>query len=83
MNKQVKFHPPKSPAFNAGEIWMSSSGAKVEIIGVEPWTVCTGKWDYQVIYWTDLDKTHQCNKNAWSFQVRYEHQADHYARGKK
>lgn len=76
MNGAKKFHSPDGPAFNPGEIWIGSGGHKVEIIRVERYGV--DKWDVDVYYWIPMDERRsvEWNKNAWSFQVRYEHQAD-------
>jgi hypothetical protein len=72
MNGAKKFHSPDGPAFNEGEVWEGSSKSKVVIIRTERYGV--DKWDVDV-YYTQVDGS-TCNKNAWSFQVRYEHQAD-------
>jgi hypothetical protein len=76
MNGAKKFHNPDGPAFNAGEVWEGSSRCKVEIIRTERYGV--DKWDVDVFYWVPMDERRsvECRKNAWSFQVRYQHQAD-------
>lgn len=73
MNGAKKFHSPNGPAFNKGEIWVAcdGSGIVVEIQNIERWG--TDKWDVDVYYTSQSLVFH---KNAWSFQVRYEHQAD-------
>jgi hypothetical protein len=72
MNGAKKFHSPEGPAFNAGEVWEGSTRSKVVIIRTERYNV--GKWDVDV-YYTQADGS-EWNKNAWSFQVRYQHEAD-------
>jgi hypothetical protein len=72
MNGKVKFHPAKSPAFNEGEVWVDSTGRKVEIIDVQHFG--DGKFDGQVFYKCDIGSVY--NKDVWNFQVRYTHQAD-------
>lgn len=74
MNGAKKFHSPDGPAFNSGEVWNSSSGSSesVTVQNVERWGV--EKWDVDVYYSTESGQRNM--KNAWSFQVRYEHLAD-------
>lgn len=78
MNGQKKFHSPDGPAFNEGEVWHSTDGHKVTIWKTVRYGV--DKWDVDVHYWVgfrdDPRRSVECVKNAWSFQVRYEHQAD-------
>jgi hypothetical protein len=81
MNGAKKFHKATGPAFNAGEVWIGNGGlAKVEIVSVKKYPAATSNHtsDYEVTYKTDPlnnpDKIHQ--KDAWNFQVRYEHVAD-------
>ncbi|QNO00323.1 hypothetical protein QGX21_gp096 [Pseudomonas phage phiPsa315] len=76
MNGAKKFHKPESPAFNEGETWVGSSGGKVTIHKVVRYGV--DKWDADIYYWSPMDERRsvECHKNAWSFQVRYQHQAD-------
>jgi len=74
-----KFRKWNSPAFNEGEIWVSSTGSRVKIISVVKYPGATGQYssDYEVTYFTDADKcdiTH--SKDCWNFQVRYEHCSD-------
>lgn len=71
MNGAKKWHSPDGPAFNEGEVWEAVGGHKVTILRTERYGV--DKWDVDV-YYTSHKMTHR--KNAWSFQVRYEHQAD-------
>jgi hypothetical protein len=76
MNGEKKFHNPDGPAFNAGEVWVSSEGARVAIHRTERYGV--DKWDVDVFYWVPMDarRSVECSKNAWAFQVRYQHKAD-------
>ena len=77
MNGAKKLHSPDGPAFAYGEVWRSVAGnAKVEIVGVNRYGV--DKWDVDVFYWykPDGETKVYCQKNAWSFQVRYQHIAD-------
>lgn len=78
MNGAKKFHHPDGPAFNAGEVWVAADGTnyKVEIHRTERYGV--DKWDVDVFYWVPMDERRsvELSKNAWSFQVRYQHQAD-------
>lgn len=75
MNGAKKFHKPESPAFNPGERWIGSSGVVAEILRVERYGV--DKWDADVFYYyPTLEGGREVHKNAWSFQVRYQHQAD-------
>lgn len=78
MNGAKKFHNPDGPAFNAGEIWVGSSNYPVEIIRTERYGV--DKWDVDVFYWATIsgseNRSVEIRKNAWAFQVRYQHKAD-------
>lgn len=75
MNGAKKFHNPEGPAFNAGEIWEGSTRSKVVISHTERYNV--DKWDVDVFYYYQSDETQRIvRKNAWGFQVRYQHQAD-------
>lgn len=75
MNGTKKFHNPDGPAFNEGEIWYSASGVKARIERIERWGL--GKWDADVYYSFPVVGNDQLVvKNAWSFQVRYQHEAD-------
>ena len=73
MNGAKKFHSPDGPAFNKGEVWEAcdGSGVTVEIDYTERWG--TEKWDVDVLYTCGNSKF---VRNAWAFQVRYQHQAD-------
>lgn len=75
MNGAKKFHNPDGPAFNPGEVWEGVGGHKVVIKATKRfgWT----KWDVDV-YYEYLDNPQEIGfkKDAWNFQVRYEHQAD-------
>lgn len=72
MNGQKKFHPATGPAFAEGEVWYGSSGSKVTIMSVRKYG--DAKWDYEIKYMQSNNTV--STKNAWSFQVRYEHAAD-------
>lgn len=76
MNGAMKFHSPDGPAFNAGERWVGSSGTPVTIHKVVRYGV--DKWDVDVFYWYPMDERRSVEscKNAWAFQVRYQHTAD-------
>lgn len=75
MNGHVKLHKPESPAFNKGERWYSSDGFCACIERVERYGV--DKWDVDVYYTNpNVGNGRLAVKNAWSFQVRYQHQAD-------
>lgn len=52
MNGKIKFHKATSPAFNQGEIWVCSSGYKVEVVSVRKYPGATGDHmsDYGVTY---------------------------------
>jgi hypothetical protein len=72
MNGNVKFHKANGPAFNPGEVWVSSSGCKCQIDSVRKFG--DDKWDYEVTcVYPDGAKF---SKDAWNFQVRYQHVAD-------
>lgn len=85
MNGRIKFHKANGPAFAPGQRWVAPP-LEVFIELVRPYARINGKWDYEVTYYwfehsltPDGDivitrKTH--SKNAWSFQVRYTHEAD-------
>lgn len=75
MNKNSKFHSPDGPAFNEGEVWISASGSRATILYSKRWG--PEKWDVDIFY-TNLENR-TISKNAWSFQVRYVHQADYVA----
>lgn len=80
MNGARKFHKATGPAFNPGEVWVSSCGIRVEIVSVRKYPRATSNHtsDYGVTYKTDPvnnpERLHE--KDAWNFQVRYTHQAD-------
>ena len=74
MNGAKKFHSADGPAFNEGEVWFPASGGKSVVIIQRTERYGVDKWDVDV-YYTQIDGS-TCHKNAWSFQVRYEHQAD-------
>ena len=74
MNGAKKFHSPDGPAFNKGEQWSAGSGDGPVIERVERYG--PAKWDVDV-YYTQTDGT-TVRKNAWSFQVRYQHIADRF-----
>lgn len=73
MNGHKKFHKANGPAFAPGEKWESVSGKiRCEIVSVRKFG--DGKWDYEVTYKYEDGVQH--SKDAWNFQVRYEHAAD-------
>lgn len=81
MNGKIKFHKATGPAFAVGEIWVGSSGHKVEIVSVRKYPGATSDHtsDYGVTYKVNTvsdnpELTHE--KDCWNFQVRYTHQAD-------
>jgi hypothetical protein len=51
MNHTIKFHKPTSPAFNPGEVWVSSCGVRVEIS-----LVMHRSGNYEVTYFTEPEK---------------------------
>lgn len=73
-----KFRKWNSPAFNKGEVWLSSTGSRVYIIDVVRYPAATGEHssDYEVTYYTDDTKSYTYSKDCWNFQVRYSHWAD-------
>lgn len=72
MNGAKKFHKANGPAFFPGEIWQGSGKFPVTIASVRKFG--TDKWDYEVTY-TD-DRCILMTKDAWNFQIRYQHIAD-------
>jgi hypothetical protein len=76
MNGTKKFHKPTGPAFNAGEVWFSVSGnIRVVILGVRKYANGGNEIsDYAVRY--DNGVGVEVEKDAWNFQVRYQHDAD-------
>lgn len=76
MNGAKKFHSPDGPAFNPGEIWVGSSGEAVEVYATQRYGI--DKWDVDVYYTPHGPNAAEIGyrKNAWSFQVRYQHKAD-------
>lgn len=74
MNGAKKFHKANGSAFNAGEQWVGSSGHKCTIVSVRQYVGCIGKWDYDVTY--VYEDGSQSTKDAWNFQIRYQHIAD-------
>ena len=73
VNGAKKFHSPDGPAFNAGEKW-NSGRFEVEVLRTVRYGV--DKWDIDVYYFYPDRPDQEVHKNAWSFQVRYQHQAD-------
>ncbi|ALA12023.1 hypothetical protein BIZ94_gp043 [Pseudomonas phage vB_PaeM_MAG1] len=77
MNGAQKFHSPDGPAFSRGEVWVSCEGFEVEILEAERYG--PRKWDVSVYYvqrlWKDANDA-VFVKDAWNFQVRYQHQSD-------
>lgn len=78
MNGNKKFHKANGPAFSIGEEWVSGT-TQCKIIAVRKFG--EGKWDYEVTYQYDNGVTH--SKDAWCFQVRYEHVADEFITNRK
>lgn len=78
MNRVVKFRKPTSPAFLPGEKW-KGSGTTCEIVAVTKFG--DGKWDYFVFYRQYSGTIYY--KDAWNFQLRYEHVSDHIDRTSK
>jgi len=80
MNGTRKFHKATGPAFLAGEKWYGISGKfAVTIVSVRKYPGATSDHtsDYGVVYeWMENGVVVQHEKDAWNFQVRYEHQAD-------
>lgn len=75
MNGTVKFHKANGPSFNPGEIWTANGGKiSAKIVSVRKFGA--GKWDYEVTYQYPTGELH--SKDAWNFQVRYQHQADNF-----
>lgn len=75
MNGAKKFHNPSGPAFNEGQIWISSCGVVARIEKTERYGV--DKWDVKVYYSSPVAPGSALGcKDAWNFQVRYRHQAD-------
>ena len=75
----TKFRKWNSPAFNDGEIWVSSSGIKVRIISVSKHPGAKGNHSssYEVTYCVDAEKCDEIySKDCWNFQVRYSHWSD-------
>jgi hypothetical protein len=79
MNHAKKFHKATGPAFNPGEQW-DGVGCSVEIVSVRKYTndQSTNEiGDYAVTYqWLERGVMVQHTKDAWNFQVRYQHVAD-------
>lgn len=73
MNGKRKFHKPNGLAFAVGQEWRGISGNfKCFIDSVTKFG--SGKFDYTVAYHYEDGST--AEKDAWSFQVRYQHVAD-------
>lgn len=73
MNGDIKWHKANGPAFAPGEQWRSVSGnIRCEIVSVSKFG--PDKWDYLVTYKYPDGGGH--TKDAWNFQVRYQHIAD-------
>jgi len=76
MNGAKKFHKPTGPAFHEGQLWVGSGNVKCWIVKVEKYPNHSGIYtsDYEVTYkYTDGKES---KKDAWNFQVRYQHIAD-------
>jgi hypothetical protein len=87
MNGKIKFHKATGPAFAQGEVWVSASGVKVEIVSVRKYIGATTDHssDYSVTYKTDPNNKPDLTgkTDGWNFQLRYTHQADVGLKGKK
>ena len=75
MNGAKKFHKATGPAFNKGEIWIGSSGSKVVIDSVDCFDSIPVHTSDCVVEYKQSDGS-TCRKDAWNFQVRYQHIAD-------
>lgn len=79
MNGKIKFHKATGPAFNVGEIWVSTAGVQVEVVSVAKYPKATENpiVDYIVTYRNTVDgSVHE--KDAWNFRARYNHLADSF-----
>lgn len=80
MNGAKKWHKATGPAFLAGETWYGKAGKfSVSIVSVRKYPGATSDYtsDYGVTYeWLENGQVVQHEKDAWNFQVRYQHQAD-------
>lgn len=79
MDNMTKFRKWNSPAFNEGEVWVSSSGVKVRIISVSKYPAAKSNHSssYEVTYYVDAEKCDEIHsKDCWNFQVRYSHISD-------
>lgn len=75
----AKFRKWNSPAFNEGELWVSSTGGKVRIVSVSKYPAAKSNHssDYEVTYYVDAEKCDKIHsKDCWNFQVRYSHISD-------
>ena len=72
MNGAKKWHKAAGPAFIPGEKWYSSNCHAVYIVCRREWV--QGAWEWQITYQDELGNRYE--KDAWNFQVRYQHQAD-------
>jgi hypothetical protein len=75
---QAKFRKALSPAFNKDELWISSSGTKCWIVSVEKYKGCKDEHSssYEVTYRYSNTNGDISKKDAWNFQVRYQHYSD-------
>ena len=84
MNGTKKWHKANGPAFNPGEQWFGiSSKFPVTIVSVRKYlfasTDSNHTSDYGVTYeWVQNGTVVRHEKDAWNFQVKYEHIADRY-----
>ena len=84
MNGTKKWHKATGPAFYPGEEWVGTRGHRVRIVSVRKYPGASPESnhtsDYGVTYeWVESDGTaQQHEKDAWNFQVRYQHIADAY-----
>lgn len=70
-----KFYPPESKRFCPGEIWntISIPNRQVKIMKVERFGPEISDVE---IYYQDISTGKELQKDAWNFQIRYEHVMD-------
>ena len=81
MNGKRKWHKATGPAFNAGEQWLGFCGNRVSIVSVRKYPGAAADSDhvsdFGVTYeWMERGEMRQHEKDAWNFQIRYQHIAD-------
>lgn len=78
MNGAKKWHKATGPAFATGERWVGAGNISVTIVSVRAY-IDDPKHasDWGVTYaWKERGEVVQHEKDAWNFQVRYQHEAD-------